>query len=473
MTLLAQSANIRVIEGFGGLEWANQTVMHPLGLALTLVCGGAAIALPRRYAMWPFIVMACFVAPAQRLVVGGLDFNLMRLMVLFGFVRVFLRFEARGMRWYAVDFVVLAFAAVRTAMYTVQQASMAGFIFQAGQTFDAVGLYFLFRMLVRNWDDVIRAASGFAVIAIPVAIAFLVEHRTGRNAFAFFGGVPEITMVREGRMRCQGAFAHPIIAGCFWASLLPLIVSMWWWGANQRLLAIVGTVCALAIVGLTASSTPVMGVIFGAFGAGMFVFRRHMKPILIGLVILLIGLHFTMKAPVWHLISRITIAKGNTGYHRFLLIDNAINRFNEWALFGTRSTAHWFWGGQDVTNQYVIEAVRGGFLTLVLFVATIWLCFAAVGRTWRIWEHDRARLYTSWALGVCLFVHCTNFIGVSYFGQGVFVWHLTLALIVSSREWSEQILAMRVRSQAAHHAGRRRAAGAPLGAPVVPRRGLR
>jgi hypothetical protein len=261
---LAQD-NIREIEGFGGVEWSNATHMHPLGLAMTLVCGAAVLALPRRFAVWPFIVMACMVAPAQRLVLGGLDFNLIRLMVLFGFVRVVLRSEARGMRWFAADFVLLAFALVRTAAYTVQTSSMSGFIFQAGQTFDAVGLYFLFRMLVRNWEDVIRTAAGFAVLSVPVVLAFVVENRTGHNAFAFFGGVPEITMVREDRMRCQGAFAHPIIAGCFWASLLPLIVSMWWWGANQRLLAIVGTVCSLGIVVLTASSTPVMGVLFAAF----------------------------------------------------------------------------------------------------------------------------------------------------------------------------------------------------------------
>ena len=43
---------------------------------------------------------------------------------------------------------------------------------------------------------------------------------------AAMGGVPEITVVREGRLRCQGAFAHPILAGCFWAEQLPLIAAL-------------------------------------------------------------------------------------------------------------------------------------------------------------------------------------------------------------------------------------------------------
>lgn len=241
-------------------------------------------------------------------------------------------------------------------------------------------------------------------------------------------------------MRCQGAFAHPIIAGCFWASLLPLAAALWWQGTANRMWAILGSLTFVGIVLLSASSTPVMGVIFAALGGAMFFVRWWMKYIL-GLVLLLsIGLHFSMNAPIWHLISRITIAKGNTGYHRFQLIDNAIRRFDEWALFGTRSTAHWFWGGQDVTNHYILEGVRGGFITLVLFIATIWICFLATGRMWRAWKHDRARVILSWALGVSLFVHCTNFIGVSYFGQGIFVWFLLLAMIGSMDEMTRKAL---------------------------------
>lgn len=444
---LAQS--IRSIEGFGGVEWANQTTLHPVGLAMTALCGVAAVLAPRRFAVWPFIVMACFVAPAQRLVVAGMDFNLIRLMVLFGFARVVLRADYRGMKWMSADFALIAFALIRTAAYTAQQGTSSALIFQAGQTFDAIGIYFLMRMLIRTPEDIIRVGAGFAVIAIPTLCAFLLERLTGRNIFSVFGGVPEITRVREGRMRCQGAFAHPIIAGCFWAGLLPLVVSMWWWRGPLRALSIIGTLCVTSIVLLSASSTPVMGLIFGALGAGMFVFRRYMRIILLLCVGLIFALHMSMNKPVWHLISRITIARGNTGYHRYQLIDNAIRRFDEWALLGTKSTAHWFWGGQDVTNHYILEAVRGGFASLALFVAIITLAFVGLGRSCRALEHDRPRMIMAWAVGVCLFVHCTNFIGVSYFGQGAFVWYLTLALAVSTAEWSDKSAAAKTQRVAA------------------------
>jgi hypothetical protein len=38
------------------------------------------------------------------------------------------------------------------------------------------------------------------VIIIPLAVLFAVEMTTGRNLFSVFGGVPEITIIREDRL---------------------------------------------------------------------------------------------------------------------------------------------------------------------------------------------------------------------------------------------------------------------------------
>jgi len=98
-------------------------------------------------------------------------------------------------------------------------------------------------------------------------------------------------------------------------------------------------------------------------------------------------------------------------------------------LLGTKSTAHWGFGLFDVTNQYVLEGVRGGLLTLVLFVAIVVTAYAYAGRLVRVAEGSRARLAQAWAVGTTLFVHCTIFIAVSYFGQIIMLWYLLLAAI--------------------------------------------
>lgn len=416
------------------VDWANQTIIHPLGFALVVVAGLTMIVVPRRYAIWPMLAIACFVAPAQRVTVAELDFSLLRILVLFGWMRLFAHGELRGFAWRPLDTVLVAWAAVSTAAYTVQIGTLAALTNRLGASFDAVGTYFLVRCLVRSWDDVRHAVRASIVLSVPVLAAFLVEASTGRNLFAFFGGLPEFTVERDGRLRCQGAFSHSIMAGCFWAAAMPLIAAHWWGERRDRPPMLVGLLACGVIVFLTASSTPVMSVIFAILGAALFGLRWRMRQLRWALVITLFGLHMVMNAPVWHLVARINIVSGNTGWHRYHLIDQAINRFDEWWLYGTPTTAHWGWGLADVTNQFVLEGVRAGFAGLGLFVAAIVIAFRNVGMLWRAVQHDRLRTATAWALGVTLFVHCMNFMAVSYFGQIIVVWYLLLGIIGNAHE---------------------------------------
>jgi len=415
---------------FGNGPWNNTTTLHPLAALLIVVLGLALLLLPRRWAVAPMIVMACFVAPAQRIVVFTLDFDLLRIMVLFGWLRLVIRREAGGFRWQTMDTVILCWAASATIINTLQHQSIEALINRLGFSFDMLGMYYLFRCLVRDWCDFEHVVLAFVVVSVPVAAVFLIENQTGHNAFAFFGGVPEITMVRNGRPRCQGAFAHPILAGCFWASLAPLFAARWWYGGRQRLVAVVGLATSGVIILCCASSTPVTAVLLGVVAAAFFPLRRHMRWVRWALVGTLVGLHLVMKTPVWHLLARIDIIGGSTGWHRYFLVNLMVQHFGDWWLLGTHNTEGWHPRGfVDVTNQYFLEGLSGGLLTLSIFVALIVLCFQAVGRCWRQAGRDARHAIMAWALGVSLFIHCVNFFAISYFGQIIMLLYLSLAII--------------------------------------------
>jgi hypothetical protein len=299
-----------------------------------------------------------------------------------------------------------------------------------GSSFDAIGFYFYFRSVIRSVEDIKVVAKQLGFIAVPVAMFFLIEWKTGHNIFSVFGGVPDLTVVRAGRLRVQGAFSHPILAGCFWAATFPLILSIWKCqkGRRERVMAGIGTCAAAAIVYLTASSTPLIGLVVGIVALGMFVFRFQMRIIQFGGVAVIAGLDIVMKARVWHLISRVNVTGGSTGYHRYQLIDSTIAHFDEWWLNGTANIDHWNIFSNDVTNQYVAEAITGGLVTLILFVIMILLAFSGVGRAWRALEDNDEDQFFVWSVGAALFVHSVNFIGVSYFGQIRMLWYLSLAI---------------------------------------------
>lgn len=416
-------------EGFGVAAFTDQTNVHPVGLAVLIVLGLATLFAPRRYAFLPMVLMAAFIPSAQKIAVFTLDFTFLRILVLCGFMRILARGEARTFHWQRIDQVLVAWVVVSFAV-TMLRTNGQAFVNQSGRAFDAIGLYFLFRCLVRDWDDIFRLARTLAIISIPIAIAFLVEWSTRRNPFAFFGGVNEITVERQGRLRCQGPYSHPILSGVFWAVLLPIMVSQLW-AARHRWLGVAGFCSAMLIVFCCASSTPVLGVVAAAFGATMFWFRRRLRLIRWGAVAMVFALHMVMQAPVWHLISRVSAVGGSTGWHRYHLIDEFINHFFEWALLGTNSTAHWGLGLFDVTNHYVAQGASGGVWRLGLFLWFMALAFGGVGRLWRRVERDRAKLALAWALGVAMFVQAVCFIGVTYFGQIILLWFMIPAIIGS------------------------------------------
>jgi hypothetical protein len=443
-----------------GNQFMDQTVVHPLALAALIALALALVVVPRRFAIFPMIVLACFIPDAQRIVVSGLDFKFLRILVLAGWIRLLIRGELSGFKPKALDLALVLWVLCSSTMHIVLDGTVEAAINRLGFAFDALGLYFLFRFLIRGWGDVGRTVQGFILIGVPVAVAFLIENSTGRNAFSIFGGVPEMTAIREGRLRCQGAFSHPILAGCFWASLVPLMAALWWRGGAGRAWSVLGVLLSGIIVVTCASSTPVSAVLFAAMGLLAFPMRAHLRWLRWGVVLLLVGLHLVMNNPVWHLIGRVDFAGGSTGWHRFYLIDQTLRHFGEWWLCGTNNTAHWGEGLFDVTNGYVLEGVRGGLLTLILFVLVIAMGFGAVGRLWRSVEGDRPRLAMAWALGVMHFVHAMNLIAVSYFGQIQMIWYLGLAMIGSLAP-PRRSSAVPARSPAGGWPGRRVVATAP------------
>ena len=418
---------MQIKEGFYNRAYYGTTFLDPIGGAAVLTLGGLLLALPRRLALLPFIVLICFVPCTQRVSVAGLDFNLMRILLIFGWSRMIMRGEIQSLKLIKLDKLIIAYALTESAVYFALRPNFGSIITMSGRMGEALGGYFLVRCFVRDWNDVFMLARVIAIISIPVAITFIIEKRSGSNLFSVFGGVPKVTMIRDGRLRATGALGNPILAGCYWAALVPMMGALWW-SKKSKMLGLLGVASGIIVVIACASSTPLGALMAGFMGGFLVLFRHKMSTIRKSILWTLVFLHIVMNHPVWHLLSRISLVGGSTGYHRFHLIDEWINHFTEWALRGVKGTAHWGWGLADITNQYVLESVRGGLAATILFFGLIVVSFRYVGHAWKAVEHDPERLAMAWGLGTCIFTHCMAFIAVSYFGQMHFNWYMHLAL---------------------------------------------
>ncbi len=393
-------------------------------IVLVVLCV-LALTLPRRRLILPFIIAACFVPTDQRFVICDLDFTILRVLVVVGGLRILVWNEKRDIVWNRIDRLFMVWAVLGAVMYSLQWLSLKVVINRCGFLFDSLGLFWIFRQLIRDKDDVDSVVKTCAYSSLVLAVLVGIEWATGSNPFAVLGRVG--TSVREERYRCQGPFPHSLMLGLFWAVALPLLLAM----AKSRPTRTLGRAAVVASVFMicaTASSTPLGVLIIVGLLMWGYRYRFFARQALVTLLVVTVILHLVRETPVWHLLARVNLVGGSTGWHRYHLIDQAINHFREWALLGTRSTAHWGWGLEDVTNQFILEGVRGGVWTLIVFVVLLWNAAKAAWR-YSVMSQVGGQQHLGWALCVIVIGHCLAFTGVAYFGQITMLLYLHLAAI--------------------------------------------
>jgi len=412
------------------------TVFNPVVAVVVVLIGILMCCLPRNKAIVPFLLGSILIPSDQILVVAGLHFPLLRILVAFGMIRIFIirgrgkwRLFSGGMNGLDKSLVLLSIvsAVAGVLLFRTGQAVT----FELGELWTALGTYFLVRCLIRDDEDVVRVIRTLAFIVVVMGALMLSERLTrGWNPYTLLGGARAQSyaadMMRGGVVRAVGSFAQPILAGTFGAVAVSLFIGLWLWKKEHRISAIFGIAGATAMMVASNSSTPLMGCLAGLVGLCLWPIRSAMRLVRWGIVATLIVLQLVMKSPVWHIITHFDVS--GSSYHRYELIDQCIRHFWDWWLIGTNVNASWGWDMWDTANQYVSNAYHGGLLGLVFFIAIIAYGFKYLGRA-RKTASDKKEALFLWALGATLLAYVVSFIGISLWDQSIVGWYLLLAVI--------------------------------------------
>lgn len=379
-----------------------------------------------------FVGVILLVSLRQHIIILGFNFTPLRALLLFAWLRILTRREHLDLKLGPIDKVVLLlFAWTAIAYVLLRGGSLDAVKFYLGESYDGLGLYFMFRALVRSREDILLVLRQLAPICVGLAILLVWEGIAQTSPLTVIGGIWEVVEEREGRMRCRAAFGHPVMAGLVGATLLPLWVACWWQDGSLKKWAVRGAVAATVITLTSGSSTPLGAYMAGGFALLLWSWRDRMRLIRWGAILVLLGLNFVMQAHVWDLLSRVQILGGNSAYHRANLFEQFYQHFGDWWALGTVSTDSWGWDMWDVSNYFLLMGKRGGFLSFVLFLCLIGFCFRQVGRAVRAADGDRPTQILTWALGAALFAHCVAFLGCAYWDQFMVFWYLELAMLAS------------------------------------------
>ena len=400
---------------FGG--GAPDTVLTPVTALAMLIVIGLIFTRPRNKVIVPFL-LGCFTIPIQQVVVvGGLHFTALRILIIAGLIRRAILGGSSSAGKFpgglnGIDRMVILWAVALETLVSLQWMEMQSFIHNLGDFLDIFGGYLVVRFFIPDGDTVRRTIKTLAVVCIIQGVCMLNEQIAHVNFFGYLGGYGPGLTIREGKIRSQGVLGC-ISAGGFAGALVPLF--LWLWTERKcRMLAYAGFAGAIVMVFTSNSSTSLLALAASALAIFVWPLRRQMRLVRWGLVLTLVALHLAMKAPVWALIARIDLTGSSSGDHRYMLVDFCIRHFSDWWLRGYKDYNQWGWGMFDRCNQFVVQALDGGLLALVAYIAIFSRSFAAIGEARKKVQGDRGREWLLWCLGSTLFSVVVAHFGINY-----------------------------------------------------------
>lgn len=333
-------------------------------------------------------------------------------------------------------FLIFSFFALLSSIgHTPDEWTPAPFAARTGFVINIFGTYLYGRAYLPDFTSFSRYALLLPLVVIPLAIGLSIEKRTQRNVYSIVGAARSEALMREDKVRAQGPFRHPILAGCAGATALPFAFLSW--RRRRRGLAIIGSTACIGTVIACASSGPLAAVAVTLASMAMWQWRMHIRKVLWGFAGF--GLLYTIVAGrgPWYLMASIDLVGGSTGWHRAKLIDQSFVHLNEWWAWGTDYTRHWMSSGMrwnpnhaDITNYFIHLGIVGGLALALCLFGFLIISFRMLERKMiELRQTGNPDEFTLWCAGASLATHAISFVSISYFDQMYIFFYLLLGAI--------------------------------------------
>lgn len=344
----------------------------------------------------------------------------------------------------AALWVVGAFVVV----YGAQKGGTSG----VGIAIDMLLPYFLARRSIRTFNDFRYLLILLAPVALAItglmALEAVTHFRFGRTpAQALFGslgaaefgagqGPVSFSDVRYGFLRAMGPFSHPILAGTFFACMMPL----YYFSSLRGWPKVVGALSCIGAI-FSFSSAAIFGIIIFVVLAVYDRIRALISflnwPIFIAatLAVLLI-VHMLSNGGIISILIRSTL-NPQTGYFRLLIWEFGTKTVEENPWFGIAFERYYAPEGlpSSVDAIWLAFAIRSGLpMSILLGLSTLIAMFGVMLRVGKERPSDN-RLLIGLAISLTMFF----LIGftVTFFG-GLLIWFFILVAIGTTFSYGPQ-----------------------------------
>lgn len=358
---LATTAEIHQPLGSNGLAMANWRLFGAVALFYSLI-----IPLPFNFS------------------IGTLLLPPYRLLLILAVIPIALDFSKGRLKFGLADLCVLLFA-LWLVISSISTMGLDRALQASGSlTLDITIAYFWIRTTVSSLRDarifLILIAPGLGLTGLIIAIESLTKtYLLIPLSSAITGQEHAVTpTLRLGLMRAQGPFPHPILAGIFLGSFLPLyaLSGLRGWPIATGVL---GALCC--VFTLSSGAFLVLAAGIGLIAINWLTERTEFlswRLALAAICAVLVFLEIASDSGVVRLITRFAALNNQTAFFRLLIWDEGIKTVQEFPLFGIGFN-DWDrprWMPPSVDNYWLVLAMRHGilapFLGLAAVLAAIW-----------------------------------------------------------------------------------------------------
>lgn len=410
-------------------------------LLLSLLCVSILV-VKKEHIVVPLIIAMCFLPADIPVKIGVFHIYAIRAVALFGLLRLVFKGEYQPGEYNKIDKLFFLYNIIGSIAYVVASQDVTqAIINRCGVFVDTIILYIVIRSSIESKSTLHLIIKLFAVCVILLLPFALFEFFSSKNLFSFIGR--EAISMRDGEIRAATTFSHAILFGTFSAAISALFWAEYKITREKKFLF--AFLCCAFFVYASSSSGPVITLACVIFFLFFYIWKTKGKLLAWGVFSALLFIHLVREKTIWHfLYVRVSIKDSSTGHHRYLLTEAAVRDFFDWWILGygdvgpqwhTKYWPHMEAPFTDVTNQYLLEGVRGGFLTMCLFIMLCYHTLRTLGGH-SMNEENLQDQWLWWGFAVMMIANCISFLSVAFFGQITMLLYLTIA--VSAYSYGQQ-----------------------------------
>ena len=115
--------------------------MNSIAILFLVIMCLLMVVVSLKKAIYPILIASCYMTFQQKIFVAGLDFTIVRIIILVGWLRLVLKNEIASLNINRIDKIFLCWVFITVITGTILHANVGAFMNRMGMAYNSIGCY--------------------------------------------------------------------------------------------------------------------------------------------------------------------------------------------------------------------------------------------------------------------------------------------------------------------------------------------